>query len=113
MKKKTYWIYMLYCANNTYYTGYTTDLVKRYQSHLNGKGGRYTRSFKPSTVAQSWLFICDQSTAMKIEYRIKQLSRHQKETLIETPALLFVLCQLPDDLIADLNNSGTGETAMT
>ena len=47
MLENRYWVYILLCNNNNYYTGYTTDLNKRYDAHLKGKGAKYTRSFKP------------------------------------------------------------------
>lgn len=36
MKKSIYWVYILKCENNKYYTGYTNNMTKRYESHLNG-----------------------------------------------------------------------------
>ncbi|MBV9575864.1 MAG: GIY-YIG nuclease family protein [Gammaproteobacteria bacterium] len=89
MDKKYYWVYILYCENNSYYTGYTTDLDKRYQAHLNGKASKYTRSFKPVQIAQYWKLLCDKRTAMQIERHIKNLSRLQKEKLIASPSMLF------------------------
>lgn len=87
---KHYWIYILYCENNSYYTGYTTDLNKRFQSHLSGKGSKYTRSFRPCGIAQSWKLLCKKSIAMQIERNIKKLSRSQKEKLIASPSLLTI-----------------------
>lgn len=55
MSDASYWVYMLLCENNSYYTGYTNNLGKRYQSHVDGTGGcKYTRSFKPLKIAQFW-----------------------------------------------------------
>lgn len=89
MKTQPYWVYILFCENNTYYTGYTTDLAKRYQSHVNGTDScKYTRSFKPLYIAQCWKIIGDKSFAMKIERHIKILSRVEKERIIATPSLL-------------------------
>ena len=87
---KPYWIYILYCENNSYYTGYTTDLHKRYECHLSGKGSKYTRSFRPCGIAQSWKLICKKSVAMQIERNIKKLSRSQKEKLIDSSSLLEI-----------------------
>ena len=42
-----FWVYILECANGGSYTGYTNNLQKRYQEHCEGKGAKYTRSFKP------------------------------------------------------------------
>lgn len=94
MNEKNYWVYILHCENNSYSTGYTTNLFKRYQSHLNGTGCKYTRSFKPIKIAQHWKLISDKSSAMKIERYIKKLSRIQKEALIISPSLLFEFCKL-------------------
>lgn len=89
-----YWVYILHCDNDTYYTGYTTDLEKRYQSHLDGTGGcKYTRSFKPLRIAQCWKIEDNKSAAMKLEAYIKKLSRREKEKLIADPALLGASCR--------------------
>jgi len=89
--EKKYWIYILLCENNSYYTGYTTDLTKRYQLHLSGKASKYTRSFKPISIAQFWELLCKKSEAMQIERNIKRLSRTEKEKLIASPTLLHDL----------------------
>lgn len=89
MTTQHYWVYILHCDNNSYYTGYTKDLNKRYQAHLNGTSKcKYTRSFKPLAIAQSWKIAGDKSQAMKIENSIKKLSRAQKEKIIADPTLL-------------------------
>lgn len=85
-----YWVYILYCENNCYYTGYTTNLTKRYAAHLNGTGSKYTRSFKPVKIAQSWQ-VETKSMAMQLEYGIKKLSRQNKEKIIDKPDLLYCI----------------------
>jgi putative endonuclease len=82
------WVYILHCNNNTYYTGYTTDLARRYQEHLRGIASKYTRSFKPLAIAQSWKITDKKSIAMKVERFIKSLSRQKKEELILYPEML-------------------------
>ena len=82
---------MLLCENNTYYTGYTTDMARRYQEHLAGSAKcKYTRSFKPLRIAQSWQ-IGDKSLAMQIEKYIKNLSKPKKVALVLAPQLLTEL----------------------
>ena len=89
MNEQRYWVYMLLCENNSYYTGYTHDLDQRYQSHVDGTGGcKYTRSFKPIKIAQSWEIKDGKCVAMKIERYIKQLSRKEKNKLIQYPETL-------------------------
>ena len=68
----TYWVYILECSNGAFYTGYTHNLEKRYQEHCEGKGAKYTRSFKPLRIAQSWEAI-DKAQAMKAEHMIDRL----------------------------------------
>ena len=85
-----YWVYILLCNNNTYYTGYTNNLEKRYQSHVDGTGKcKYTRSFKPICIAQSWKINGDKAQAMRLERNIKKLTRGEKEQLIANPSSLL------------------------
>ncbi len=89
MEEVLYSVYILLCDNNTYYTGYTNDLLKRYQSHVDGTGGcKYTRSFKPVRIAQSWCIGSNKALAMAVERQIKKLSRAEKEKLIACPSLI-------------------------
>ncbi len=92
MEEQEYWVYILLCKNNSYYTGYTNDLAKRYASHVNGTGKcKYTRSFKPVCIAQSWKITGGKAMAMQIENRIKKLTRLQKEMIIANPPSLLLL----------------------
>jgi putative endonuclease len=91
MSEPCYWVYMLHCENNTYYTGYTNDLVKRYQAHVDGKASKYTRSFKPLSLAQSWEIHGGKALAMEIERYIKRLSRAEKEQVLANPSIIHQL----------------------
>ena len=82
-----FYVYILRCANNAYYTGYTTDLARRYQEHMDGRGSKYTRSFKPISIEQSWQ-VSSSSIAKRLEIYIKNLSRAEKSRLILSPNLL-------------------------
>lgn len=66
---------------NTLYCGYTDDVEKRFQAHLEGKGAKYTRSHKPIKIVYQKEFET-KSDAMKEERRIKKLSRFEKLKLI-------------------------------
>ena len=92
MNEKNYWVYILHCENDTYYTGYTTDLDKRYQSHLNGTGKcKYTRSFPPKRVAACWKIDAELSVVLSIERMIKKLSKQEKIALVNAPERLGLL----------------------
>ena len=100
MADQCYWVYILICDNNSYYTGYTNDLAKRYQSHLSGRGKcKYTRSFRPIGIAQCWKINGDKAMAMMVERTIKKLSRSEKEKIIAQPSTLPVdTCGLSCDI---------------
>ena len=85
-------VYILLCENGAYYTGYTTDLARRYEEHLAGTDKcKYTRSFKPVKIAQSWHVTTSKNSALKIEKFIKSLSKKKKEALILQPEKLSEL----------------------
>ncbi len=89
MTENQYWVYILHCENDSYYTGYTNHLINRYYSHINGTGGcKYTRSFKPLCMVQCWMIEGDKALAMKVERYIKKLTRVEKELMIKRPELL-------------------------
>lgn len=70
-------VYILECRDGTLYTGVTNDLPNRYQAHMAGKGARYTRSHPPRRIA-AWGLQPDRSSACKLEWAVKQLSRGAK-----------------------------------
>ena len=89
MHHKNYWVYILLCENQSYYTGYTDNLEKRYRAHIDGTAKcKYTQSFKPINLVQSWLITGDKTLAMRLERAIKKLSRKQKIQLMSDPASL-------------------------
>ena len=68
--------------DNTFYCGYTDDVEKRYKAHLSGHGAKYTKMHKPEKI----LFTKEYATkeeAMKEEYRIKKLSKKEKEEFLK------------------------------
>ena len=74
--------YILLCIDNSYYIGISNDPEKRFQDHKNGKGGRYTRSHKPTKIVYTQEFQT-KSEALKREIEIKKLSKKEKQKLIE------------------------------
>lgn len=77
-----YYVYMVECADGSFYTGITTDLNRRILEHnYSFKSAKYTRSRRPVKLVYSKL-IGDRSDASKEENRIKKLTRSAKEKLI-------------------------------
>lgn len=82
MANKTHYFYVLWCADETFYGGYTTDLTRREQEH-NGllagdKGAKYTKLRRPVRLVFAKGFAT-RSQAMKEEAAFKALSRAKKE----------------------------------
>ncbi len=76
-------VYILRCADNSLYTGITTDVQRRLLDHQDAKkGAKYLRKRGPFQVVFQQL-IGNKSQALKIERWIKSLSKGQKETLVK------------------------------
>jgi putative endonuclease len=74
-------VYIVRCADGTFYTGYAMDLEQRCAAHNQGRGARYTAGRRPVTVVYSE--PCESvSDALKREHALKRLKRAQKEALI-------------------------------
>lgn len=78
-----YYVYILRCADQTLYTGITTDVDRRAAVHNSGKGAKYTRSRLPITVV--YYEECeDKSCALRRELEIKRMARDEKLALIRS-----------------------------
>lgn len=85
MTSSTSWyVYLLRCADNSLYAGITTDVERRVNEHnnCNKKGAKYTRVRRPVTLAYQES-LTSRSEASQREYQVKQLSKKQKEQLVE------------------------------
>ncbi|MCL2828630.1 MAG: GIY-YIG nuclease family protein [Oscillospiraceae bacterium] len=77
----SYFVYVLRCADDTLYTGWTTDIEGRLTAHNRGIGAKYTRSRRPVELVHSES-LPDKQSAMRREWAIKQMSRAKKLALI-------------------------------
>src|SRR3989338_3824791 len=76
-----FWVYIVECFDDTFYTGYTPDLENRIKLHNAGRGAKYTRDRRP--VKLVWCKeYCQFKSAFKLERVIKALTRKQKEMLV-------------------------------
>ncbi|MBT3817059.1 MAG: GIY-YIG nuclease family protein [Candidatus Magasanikbacteria bacterium] len=79
-----WYIYIVNCADNTLYTGVTTDIERRVFAHNSLKSGaKYTRARQPVQVVYKKIYP-SKKEAMQEEWRIKQLSRKEKLVLIKS-----------------------------
>lgn len=76
-----YYVYILRCEENCLYTGITADVERRFKEHSCGKGAKYTKSHKPLGVEAVWEAET-KNAASRLEYRIKALTKTEKEELI-------------------------------
>lgn len=77
---ESWWVYIVQCADGTYYTGTARDLAHRLVVHNAGKGAKYTRGRLPVTLVYSESQL-NHSQALKRELQLKKLTRLQKERL--------------------------------
>ena len=75
-----FWVYLLRCADGSYYVGHTDDLEKRLQEHRSGELGGYTEKRRPVRLMYSQDFPT-QEEAFGAERQIKGWSRAKKEAL--------------------------------
>lgn len=73
----TWYVYICQCFDQTLYTGISNNVAKRIAAHNNGKGAKYTKTRRPVVLLKQ--FECaDRSSASKLEYKIKKMTRQQK-----------------------------------
>jgi len=75
--------YMLRCADDTIYSGYTNDIERRVEVHNSGAGAKYTRARRPVTLVYFESFET-KNEAMKREAQFKKLTRAQKNDMISS-----------------------------
>lgn len=81
-----YYIYMIRCKDNSIYTGMCSDLERRMEEHFsrNEKCAKYTKQKIAVKLERAWRTET-RVDACKLEYRIKQLNKSNKEELILNP----------------------------
>ena len=65
------YMYILECANGSYYTGSTRNLFKRVAAHQKGKGANYTKKHLPVSL----VYFEEFDRIWKAFYREKQIQR--------------------------------------
>lgn len=74
-------VYIILCTDDSFYTGITTDVSRRFNQHGNQKGAKYFRGRQPKEI----LYIeteHNRSSACKREIVIKKMNRLEKLQLI-------------------------------
>ena len=74
-------VYIVRCADDSLYTGWTTNVERRMQEHNTGRGAKYTASRRPVRLVFTEIQP-DRRTAMRREQQIKRMSRVKKLELV-------------------------------
>ena len=75
-----WWVYLVRRADDALYTGIATDVARRFEEHREGRGARALRGRGPLELVAS-AQVGGRSLASKIEHRMKQLPKTEKERL--------------------------------
>jgi len=76
-----YYVYVLLCEDDSYYTGYARDIDLRVRQHMRGVGAKYTKMHRPKRLVYTEEFDTI-GEAMKREREIKNLSHEEKHRLV-------------------------------
>ena len=79
-KRTSYFVYMLLCSDGSYYTGYTSNVLSRFERHKKGHGARYTKMRQPKRIVYLQRFTTRRA-AMRRERQMKTLSHDGKRDL--------------------------------
>ena len=79
-----WFLYLIRCKHGQLYTGITTDVERRFEEHKSHdkKGSKYLRGKAPLRLVMKKR-IGNKSLALKIEAKVKKLSKVKKELLVD------------------------------
>jgi putative endonuclease len=79
--ERKWFVYILNCADGTFYTGITNDLDRRIKAHNAGTASKYTRIRRPVSIVYSEE-VETKGDALRRELQIKRLTRSEKMAII-------------------------------
>lgn len=86
----SWWVYIIRTEDDRLYTGVTTDVDRRFREHCaqGTRSARYLRAHRPRAVVFRQR-VGSRSLAQQVEWRLKQLSRAQKEAVIQAGTVTY------------------------
>ena len=84
---KEWYLYILRCADDSFYTGIALDINARLEKHNSGKGAKYTKTRRPCELIYFEKCPPGRNLAQKRERAVKKLSRAKKEELVASRTL--------------------------
>ena len=88
-----WYVYIVKCRDGSLYTGIATDVERRIADHHANRGSKYLRGRGPLKLVFKKQ-VGKKGQAMKVEHRVKRLTRYKKEALIKTGAGLEALLSI-------------------
>ena len=77
----SWFVYILRCANQSYYIGHTSNPEARFLRHRNSEGALHTTVYPPETILYRERFDTE-AEAIRRERQLKRWTRAKKEALI-------------------------------
>lgn len=82
-KMEIWFLYLIRCKDGSLYTGISTDVKRRFEEHRGGsRGSKYLRGKAPLKLVLKKK-IGDKGLALKVEDRVRKLTKIKKELLVE------------------------------
>ena len=78
----SWYVYIAKAKTGRYYTGITTDTLKRIEKHNKGKGSRFAQQQGPFRLVYESEVFLNKAEARKREAQIKRWNKGKKEKLI-------------------------------
>ena len=75
-------VYILECADGSYYTGATNNMTERLRAHNEGKGSKYVRSRLPARLKYVSQPIQEKADALRLEARVKKAKKNRKRIVL-------------------------------
>ena len=95
-KQQEEWhVYIILCSDNSFYTGITTDIERRFQQHSAGRGAKYFSGRQPLQVVY-FENGHNRSSASRREMQIKALSRAGKDLMVAQFETFLKDAKLPE-----------------
>jgi putative endonuclease len=90
-RRQQWSVYLIRCRDRSLYTGIATDVARRFAEHQrqDGRGARYLRGRSPLRLVFQHT-VGSRSRALKVEFRIKRLTKAKKERLVRNGDLAMV-----------------------
>jgi putative endonuclease len=85
-----WYLYIVRTVDNFMYAGISTDVPRRFREHLaqGRKTAKYLLAHKPQSLAFSQA-LGDRPLALKVEYHFKELSKKDKDRIVDAQQLIF------------------------